>query len=68
MKSVTQPEPIQKYPDEPHPDDEYAWKKWWVAKFYRPNDTLLEGDIVFMHRCWLETKARGCIGTNEAPV
>jgi hypothetical protein len=43
-------EPIQPYPDEPHPDNEADWKQWWVRKHYQPDRPLLQGDLVFMHR------------------
>ena len=52
--------PITKYPDEPHPDDEHAWKSWWVKKCYDPQQPLLRQDLVFIHNCWRETKARWC--------
>ena len=50
--------PINPYPDEPHPDDEHAWKCFWVKKFFRPDQMLTQGDLDFVHTCWVETKAR----------
>jgi hypothetical protein len=46
------------YSDEPDPKDEFAWKGYWVKKMYEPGTELLEQDRVWIHRCWLETKAR----------
>lgn len=54
------PQPINKYSDEPHPDDEWAWKRWWVKKCYDSGKPLLRQDLVFIHNCWRETKARWC--------
>jgi len=59
-------EPIEKYPDEPHPNDEFAWKAFWVKKMYKPKTELLEQDRVWIHRCWLETKARWNCQRGEA--
>ena len=50
--------PIKKYPDEPHPNDEFAWKAFWVKKMFDPGKPLLEQERVWTHQCWLETKAR----------
>ncbi len=46
------------YPDEPHPDNEHQWESWWVARFFDPEQPLFRGDLEWVHRCWLETKAR----------
>jgi hypothetical protein len=47
---------VTTYPDEPHPDNEREWKKWWVAKMFRPDEPF--SDWEWVHRCWRETKAR----------
>lgn len=49
---------LRPYPDEPHPDDEHAWKAWWVKKGFKPDDVLTEGAVRWIHQCWIETKAR----------
>jgi hypothetical protein len=43
------------YPDEPHPDNEHEWKRWWVAKVFDPERPFSDWDWV--HSCWKETKA-----------
>lgn len=48
---------IVKYPDEPHPDNEWEWKAFWVKKMYDPGTELLEQDRVWIHQCWITTKA-----------
>lgn len=58
MKSILAEPPITRDPDEPHPDNEWEWKCWWVKRFYDPEGMLTQGDMVFMHSCWIETKAR----------
>lgn len=51
-------QPLTKYPDEPHPDNEHEWKAWWVKKCFDLQKPMTEGDIVFVDQCWKETKAR----------
>jgi hypothetical protein len=48
---------ITRYADEPHPNDEYAWKRWWVAKFFPPKKPLTARAIEWTHECWQTTKA-----------
>jgi len=52
---------LKKYPDEPHPDSEHAWKAWWVRKCFRKEDPIPADRWDWIHRCWLETKARWCL-------
>ena len=35
-------QPLQRYPDEPHPDEEAAWKAWWVKKCFAASAVLTE--------------------------
>lgn len=49
---------ITPYPDEPYPDDEYQWKRWWIKKFFDPDQPLYLGDLQWVHACWKETKGR----------
>jgi hypothetical protein len=58
MAGMTKDAPLSKYPDEPHPDNEWAWKSFWVKKMYDPHAPFLEQDRVWVHQCWQETKAR----------
>lgn len=51
-------EPIKRYPDEPHPDNEFEWKKWWVMLCFRPDDPVSRGALAWIDQCWRETKAR----------
>lgn len=48
---------ITRYPDEPHPNDEYAWKSWWVTKCFPPKQPLTARAIEWIHECWQTTKA-----------
>lgn len=50
-------EMITKYPDEPHPNNEHAWKSWWVKKCFDPKQPLTEGAIKWIHQCWQTTLA-----------
>jgi hypothetical protein len=49
---------VNPYPNEPHPDGEWLWKSWWIAKFFDPQAPLYRDDLEWVHRCWRETKAR----------
>lgn len=51
-------QPINRYPDEPHPDNEHTWKRWWVCKCFDLKQPLTTGAVRWIHTCWLETKAR----------
>lgn len=48
---------INPYPDEPHPNDEFVWKQYWVKKFFEPKDPLSKGEREWIHQCWQTTKA-----------
>jgi hypothetical protein len=48
---------MKPYPDEPNPDNEYEWKKWWIGKMFRPEEPLYSGQLDWVHDCWKETKA-----------
>lgn len=48
---------IRLYPDEPHPDDEHAWKSWWVRKMFKPEQMLTTECLFWIDRCWKWTKA-----------
>ncbi len=54
---------ISLYPDEPHPDDEYAWKSWWVKKCFDPKRPLTSEAYEWVCSCWNETKARYLVRT-----
>jgi hypothetical protein len=54
-------QPLQRYPDEPHPDEEAAWKAWWVKKCFAASAVLTEGALIWIDQCWKETKARWCL-------
>jgi hypothetical protein len=45
------------YPDEPHPDNEHAWKSWWVRKCFDLQQPLTTGALKWIHQCWQTTKA-----------
>lgn len=53
--------PLNKYPDEPNPSDEYEWKKWWVKKCFDLKQPLYREQIVWIHDCWKNTAARWTI-------
>lgn len=48
---------ITKYPDEPHPDNEFEWKAWWVRKCFKLDQPLTARAIQWIHDCWNTTKA-----------
>lgn len=48
---------ITRGPGEPHPDDEHAWKCWWVKRMFDPEEPLTTGALKWIHDCWLNTKA-----------
>ena len=51
------PDTMKTYPDEPTPNDEHAWKAWWVGKIFKPEEPFTEGMRQWAHKCWLETLA-----------
>lgn len=55
---IPQTMPIEKYPDEPHPDNQFEWKAFWVKKMYNPKTWLSQDELEWIHQCWKETKAR----------
>lgn len=57
MKTANPPAIITKYPDEPHPDNQWEWKAFWAKKMYDPNTPLYREDLEWIHQCWTETKA-----------
>lgn len=48
---------ITKYADEPHPNEEHAWKSWWVKKCFDLQEPLTAGALEWIHQCWQMTKA-----------
>ena len=48
---------ITKYPDEPHPNDMFAWKAWWVKKFFPPKQPLTRNCLTWINQCWQTTLA-----------
>jgi hypothetical protein len=50
-------QPITRYPDEPHPNDEFVWKSYWVKKMFPPKKPLTEGDLVLLDQWYKETLA-----------
>lgn len=48
---------ITRYADEPHPNDEWAWKAWWVKKCFDLQEPLTTGALEWIHQCWQTTKA-----------
>lgn len=55
MKNGYDVMPISPYPDEPHPDNEREWKKWWVNKMFKPDEPF--SDWEWVDKCWKNTKA-----------
>ena len=48
---------INPYPDEPHPNQEWEWKCYWVKKFFKPDQMLTSSCLEWVHQCWVNTKA-----------
>lgn len=48
---------LWKYPDEPHPDNEWEWKCWWVKRMFTAGELLPSGASQWIHDCWRNTKA-----------
>lgn len=57
--------PLIRYPDEPHPDNEHAWKSWWVKKCFDLEQPLTLGAVIWICSCWKITKARWNLKSHE---
>lgn len=57
---------IRPYPDEPHPDNEWEWKSWWVKKCFEPDKPLTAGALKWIDQCWRQTKAVWCASGGKA--
>ena len=48
---------ITRGPGEPHPNDEHAWKCWWVRRMFDPKQPMYAGELKWVHQCWKNTMA-----------
>lgn len=54
--------PITKYPDEPHPENSFEWKRWYVNKTHQPDQPV---DLEWLDDCYLTTLSAWGTGNPE---